>query len=160
MFFTTCQPLVFINYPGGLWLSLTNLNPSHLLIKLPLVDLDIWVDALTSWDIGLWVGGLWAAWQLVSGWSNDGQYIGWAEATAIELAMAWMTQSGWNNACLKICCDNNSVIYSFWKGHSCFPARNQTLCSMTASLASKICPSHLPTFPLHLTEQIPCLGAS
>ena len=37
-------------------------NPSYLLIKLPLVDLDIWVDASTSWGIGLYVGGQCATW--------------------------------------------------------------------------------------------------
>ena len=37
-------------------------NPSHLLEKFPLVDIDIWVDAPTSWGIGLYVGGLWATW--------------------------------------------------------------------------------------------------
>ena len=123
-------------------------NPSCILIKLPLVDLDIWVDALTSWDIGLWVGGLWAAWYLVSGWSDDGQGIGQAEATAVKLAVAWLTQSGWHDACLKIHCDNNSVLSSFWKGHSRCPAHNQTLCRMTAHLASEnlsISPTYIPS---------------
>ena len=53
---------------------------------------DIWVDALTSWGIGLYVGSLWAAWQLMSGCTKDGQDIGWEEAMAIKLVAVWLTK--------------------------------------------------------------------
>jgi len=54
------------------------------------------VDALTSWGIGLYVGGRWAIWKTLCGWAKDGQDIGWAEAIAIELA------SGWHDPSLRI----------------------------------------------------------
>jgi len=62
--------------------------------------------------------------------------------------MVWLTQSGLHNACLKIRCNNISVISSFWKGHSRCPAHNQTLCRMTAHLASEnlsIFPTYIPS---------------
>jgi len=54
------------------WRTLSIPNPSWVLVKLPEFDLDIWVDASTSWGIGLYVGGHWATWELVSGWAEDG----------------------------------------------------------------------------------------
>ena len=40
------------------------------------IDLDIYVDASTSWGIGLMVGDHWAAWSLCEGWKVAGQDIG------------------------------------------------------------------------------------
>jgi len=111
-------------------------NFSQTLLKLPKHDLDFWVYASTSWGIGLCVGENWVAWKLLDGWNMCGQDIGWAEVTAIKLAMMWLTQSGWHDSCLKIHFNNASVIVSFWKGHSHNPAHSESLCRITLSLAT------------------------
>jgi len=54
------------------------------------LDPDIWVDASSSWGIGLLEGNHWAAWRLLSGWQSHGQEIGWDEAISIKLAIFWL----------------------------------------------------------------------
>jgi len=117
--------------------TLSFANPSRKLVSLPHHDLDLWVDASSSWGIGLCLNDKWAAWHLIEGWNTCGRDIGWAEASAIELAVACLTQSGWQDACIKIHCDNASVIASFWKGRSRNPARNDSICRITSSLTAK-----------------------
>jgi hypothetical protein len=51
------------------------------------VDLDFWMDASSSWGIGLLCGGQWAAWKWLDGWRSDFQEISWVEAAAVELAV-------------------------------------------------------------------------
>jgi len=78
--------------------------------------------------------------------------------------MAWLTQSGWHDACLKICCDNNSVISSFWKGCSHNPAHNETLGRTTTLLAAtnlSIIPTYIPSV-FNKADPLSCcvIGAS
>ena len=55
------------------WHETLTMPPAcHSLIPLPLLDPDIWIDAASSWGIGLYVGGLWAAWELVPNWATSG----------------------------------------------------------------------------------------
>jgi len=61
--------------------------------------------------IGVLVDSHWAAWWLLEGWESDGKDIGWAEVVAIELAIMWLTHSGFHDTCFKINCDNTSVIH-------------------------------------------------
>src|SRR5882724_8748984 len=92
----------------------------------------VYVDASSSWGIGLIVHNHWAAWKLANGWCSHLRDIGWAEAVAIEMAVMWLTGSGLHGFSIKINCDNTSVINSFWKGRSCNPERNQSLIRITA----------------------------
>ena len=71
-----------------------------------MVDPDIYVDASTSWGIGLCVGDLWAAWRLVPGWNTGGQDIGWAEAVALELVALWLAKTDQHDMCVVIRSDN------------------------------------------------------
>src|SRR5882724_3394254 len=48
-------------------------NPTHTLVELPNMDLDLWVDTSTSWGLGLCIGNKWAAWQLLEGWDQCGR---------------------------------------------------------------------------------------
>jgi len=48
------------------------------------IDPDIWVDASTTWGIGIVIGDHWAAWQLSVSWKKDDRDIGWAEAIALD----------------------------------------------------------------------------
>lgn len=82
----------------------------------PEVDIDIWVDASTSWGIGLVVGDRWKAWKFVKGWKSDRRDIGWAESAAIELAVAYLASLKRPNVSFVIHSDNQGAIGSFFKG--------------------------------------------
>ena len=59
------------------WLKILALPcPSRALKKLPEIDLGIWVDASTSWGIGLCMDNAWAAWHLLEGWKLASWGIG------------------------------------------------------------------------------------
>jgi hypothetical protein len=91
------------------------------------VDKDIWVDASTSWGIGLVVGGRWAAWRLAEGWRGDGRDIGWAETIAMELAALWIAAAGISDAHVRVNSDNTGVIGALTKGRSRNPHRNSSI---------------------------------
>ena len=80
------------------------------LTTLPMVDLEIYVDASTSWGIGLCIGNHWVAWRLVPGWNNGGHDIGWAEAVTLELAAMWLAETDHHDVC--------AVIHSDTRGWS------------------------------------------
>ena len=44
----------------------------------------VYIDASTSWGIGLVIDGKWLAWQF-KGLKSEGREIGWAEMVAVEL---------------------------------------------------------------------------
>ena len=97
---------------------LSNLSASWLLLPHHAVDPSIWVDALTSWGIGIIFGCRWAGWHLVKDWKGCGRDIGRAEAIALELAILWLIQEGLSDCLITICGDNLSIIGAFGKGHS------------------------------------------
>lgn len=82
------------------------------------LDLGIWVDASTSWGIGLiWGNGdHWDAWQVREGWRGPGRDIGWLEAVAVELAILTMVDQGIRDAQVLINSDNQGVIGACDKG--------------------------------------------
>ena len=88
------------------------------LTPLPTIDLDIYIDALTSWGIGLCVGNWWATGHLVPRWNTKGCNISWVEAVALELAMLWLAETDQNDLCTVIHLDNMGVIKAFNKGRS------------------------------------------
>jgi len=72
------------------WWSSRLAKPSIAQLLVPrgdIVDLNFWMDALSSWGIGLLCEGQWAAWKWLDGWESNFQEIGWAEGVAVELAM-------------------------------------------------------------------------
>lgn len=48
-------------------------------------DLSIFVDASTSWGIGVLINDCWAAWRLLPNWKDSGAHIGCLECWAVEL---------------------------------------------------------------------------
>src|ERR1700731_1411176 len=82
------------------------------------LDLDIWVDAATSWGIGVCFGNNWEAWKLAPGWRAEGRDIGWAEGIAIELAVRLLESAGVTNSSVLIRSDNAGVIGAYIKGRS------------------------------------------
>ena len=97
------------------------------LLPLPLHDPDRWIDAASSWRIGLYVGGLWAAWELAPNWASSGRDIRWAEAITLEIAVLWLAKSFFHDTCIKVNCDNTNVINAFGKGRSRNTPRNDCI---------------------------------
>ncbi|CDO71596.1 hypothetical protein BN946_scf184911.g66 [Trametes cinnabarina] len=87
----------------------------------PAQDLDLWVDASTSWGIGMVVGDSWDAWRWKvekAKWNKHSRDIGWAEMVAIELLLRRLVETGWKNADLLVRSDNEGVIKAFRRGRS------------------------------------------
>lgn len=84
----------------------------------PLQDLGIYVDASTSWGIGIIIGDLWFALELVPDWKIPGRDICWLEAIALELLIYFLVQLGLTNAHLLMHSDNNGAIGAHSKGRS------------------------------------------
>ena len=82
------------------------------------LDLDIWVDAATSYGVGLVVDGQWAAWQLVEGWKVADSDIGWVKTIAMGLAVLWLVLAGIHDAKVTIHEDNTGVLGALDKGQS------------------------------------------
>ena len=81
-------------------------------------DLGIYVDASTSWGIGIVIGGSWAAFQLRLDWKIPGYNICWLETVAIKLLMYFLEQLGFHNTHLHIYSDNKGTIGALSKGRS------------------------------------------
>jgi len=63
---------------------------------------DIWVDASTSWHIGVVVGEHWATCKLNAGWKSEGRDISWAESVALEIAVLWVIEESLLDSEVKI----------------------------------------------------------
>ena len=108
---------------------------SRSLIPLPYLDPNIWVDASSSWGIGLVVGSQWAVWHLTSGWSDGDCDIGWAEGVALELAVSWLLAENFHDADIIVRSDNSSVVSAFWKGRSRNTSRNDSISCISVALS-------------------------
>lgn len=89
--------------------------------------IQIYVDASTSWGIGLIIDGHWFAWKLIPGWKSDGRDIGWAEMVAIELAVMVLITMGHSNCHFVIHSDNQGVVGAFRAGMSRSSQQNSVL---------------------------------
>jgi hypothetical protein len=85
----------------------------------PIQDLGIYVDACTSWGIGIIINGSWAAFQLKDDWKIPHHDICWLETITIELLVYFLEQLGFHNAHLRVHSDNKGTIGALAKGRSC-----------------------------------------
>jgi hypothetical protein len=76
----------------------------------PMQEEEIFVDASTSWGIGLTYRRRWLVWKYKEGWFTEGRCIGWGEMVAIELALRTLVVSKVTNAHLHLRSDNMGVI--------------------------------------------------
>ena len=97
---------------------------SRSLLPHMLLDPDAWVDASTSWGVGLVVKGHWAAWHLLEGWQAEDHDIGWAEMVTMELAVLWIQSVGIRDSKVLVHGDNTGVLGALRKGRSQNMARN------------------------------------
>lgn len=102
------------------WSHMLSLPPVQrsLVPKGPPVDIGLWVDASTSWGIGIIVGRRWSAWKLSSDWKIPGRDIGWLETLAVEVACIALVHLGHSNSHFLLRSDNQGVIGSHDKGRS------------------------------------------
>ena len=78
----------------------------------------LFVDASTTWGIGLLLNGRWLAWRLRDGWHTEGRDIGWAEMVAVELALRSLVAAGRHDTHVIIHSDNQGVVHSVAAGRS------------------------------------------
>lgn len=97
----------------------------------PVSTIEFWVDASSSWGIGIVFGDQWDAWKFIPGWSTDGRNIGWAEFVAIELGLLFAIHSGFSDTHFLIKSDNQGVIHAIKGGKSRSPEQNTVLQRIT-----------------------------
>ena len=83
-----------------------------------LQDLGIYVDASTSWGIGIIIKDQWYAFRLSPYWKIPGRDICWLEAIALEFLVYFLIQLEFNNAHLRIYSDSDGAIGAHSKGWS------------------------------------------
>jgi len=111
-------------------------------------DLDIWVNASSSWGIGLVIKNFWSAWRLLLGWDHEDRDIGWAESVALELAVLWLVRQGFSNCNVIVRGNNTGVIGAFNKGCSWNASWNATIFRM----ASCLVPFNISVVPVYVAS--------
>jgi hypothetical protein len=101
------------------WLSvLSEPTPRVRVLRPPgaLQDLGIFVDASTSWGIGILIRGHWAAFRLLDHWKVPGRDICWLEALALELLFYFLDAMQIRDVNLLIHSDSEGAVGAFEKG--------------------------------------------
>jgi hypothetical protein len=102
------------------WLRILDVPDFYrkLLPRSPCQDMAIFVDASTSWGIGIVIAGRWLALQLRDNWKIQGRDICWLETVAIEILLYILVAMDVTNTTLLIHSDNQGTIGSLNKGRS------------------------------------------
>jgi hypothetical protein len=100
----------------------------------PASPIEFWVDASSSWGIGIVFGNMWDFWKLSTNWQGGGRNIGWAEMVAIELGLLFAVHRGFSDVHFIIKSDNQGVIYAIQGGKSRSPEQNVVLQRITTLL--------------------------
>ena len=82
------------------------------------LEMGIYVDASTSWGIGIIVEGKWLAFQHKPSWKVPGRDIGWLETVAVELIAYILEARGIHDSAVTVHSDNQGTIGSMIKGRS------------------------------------------
>ena len=110
--------------------------------------IEFWVDASSSWGIGIILGNEWDHWKLRSGWNKDGRNIGWAEIVAIELGLLFAIHRNHSDVHFLIKSDNQGVIHAIEGGKSRSREQNSVLQRITLLLSRQklwISSSYVPS---------------
>ena len=87
-------------------------------------DIGVYVDASTSWGIGIIIGEHWYAFTLTNDWKIPGRDICWLEAIALELLVYFLIQLEFQHVHMLAFSDNNGAIGAHSKGRSSNDAIN------------------------------------
>ena len=101
----------------------------------PISPIEFWVDASSSWGIGVVLGTEWDYWKLRPRWDRDGRNIGWAEIVAIELGLLFAIFRGHSEIHFLVKSDNQGVISAIQGGKSRNPEQNAVLQRITLLLS-------------------------
>jgi hypothetical protein len=101
----------------------------------PASSIEFWVDASSSWGIGIIFGNEWDFWRLRPHWDGNGRNIGWAEIVAIELGLLFAVHRGYSDIHFLIKSDNQGVIHAIEGGKSRSPEQNLVLQRITLLLS-------------------------
>jgi hypothetical protein len=101
----------------------------------PATFIEFWVDASSSWGIGIILGDEWNAWKLVPSWDKDGHNIGWAKIIAIELGLLFAIHQGFMDTHFMVKSDNQGVIQAIQGDKSRSPVQNLVLQKITLLLS-------------------------
>ncbi|KAF5383676.1 hypothetical protein D9615_003673 [Tricholomella constricta] len=83
-----------------------------------IAQIDVFVDASTSWGLGIILGNFWHALKLVENWKQPNHDICWLEAVAVKLAVSFLAQLGFSNTHVLIHSDNYGAIGAHYKHRS------------------------------------------
>ncbi|GLB43019.1 putative DNA breaking-rejoining enzyme [Lyophyllum shimeji] len=84
----------------------------------PVHHYKVFVDASTSWGIGIIIGPLWHSFRLAPGWKRPGRDICWLETLAIELAILFLKQLNFYGQRVEVFSDNSGAIGAHSKNRS------------------------------------------
>jgi hypothetical protein len=121
---------------------------STLLRPPALADCKCWVDASTSYRVGVVINGKWDSWRLSEGWNINNHRIGWAEMVAIEFGLRMAVAQGYPDATIQIWSDNQGVIGTLEGGKSRNIEHNRILQRIILLMQSTnihIIPTYIPT---------------
>lgn len=120
------------------------------------LPLPIFVDASTSWGIGILINSKWAAWRLLPGALLPGRGIGWAEMVAVELAVTLLCSAHPRHSHFLVHSDNQGVIGAISSSFSRGASQNSSLSRLSSVLLNHdaflttkyICTSLNPADPI------------
>lgn len=94
------------------WDSRLHLSFCGRAIKEPpaLLATRVYVDASSSWGIGILIDGHWDAFKFLPGAIADSRNIGWAEMVAVEIAIGILVDMLPNGSHVRIHSDNQGVL--------------------------------------------------
>lgn len=100
----------------------------------PPLPLRIFVDASTSWGIGILINDKWAAWQFLPDTFSAARSIGWAEMVAVELAVSLLCSIHPRDSHFLIHSDNQGVIGAVGSSFSRGATQNASLSRLSSTL--------------------------
>jgi hypothetical protein len=99
----------------------------------PLSPTPIYMDASTSFGVGITYASEFEMWKFIGAWQSDSRDIAWAEMVAIKLALQLLIVKGIQNKSVKFFSDNQGVIGTLKAGRSHNDQQNLVLQRIVAS---------------------------
>jgi len=120
------------------WISTLEMvgSPRLLIPRGDVIDLGIFVNASTSWGIGVVISGQWTAFRLAPDWKIPRRDICWLETLAVKFAVYYLEKMGFQNSRLLIHLDNQGTIGALDKGRSSNVPINLAVCRTYTALAA------------------------